>query len=1279
MAPLASPAPTMAVTTAPHEGATATQSTLSPTSATTATSTTDTTTATPPPPTDHDDGRSPWDEIERNYYASMHAVRAQQDAKAEADYRATAAGERRRLVENYDEQAALLARLEALRGEYDKRRAALAGLQAEFEAGRERLRAEREREDGERKRWFGMYRRGGLVYRGGEEEKQEKVSAQPVVNGREETRSAISEVATTHPTKGWDETATATLANGHQQPEPAVAEVEMRDAEPLANEHQERPAEQEQRVEIEPAATTALEKPVDNHEQPATEVADKDMPDAVEPTDKQQGLPQPAQEATIAETDSSVDGEKQAEAPSLDHTSQAQVPSDGDKMDGVESTGSTGGSQSAKVSSDANKSAAVERETAEAAKVPSDADKMDVEVVENTETAKVPASGGKMDVEIVESTESDKAANGPELPTTTSEPSAPSPKPDDKPGSVSQPVAIQEAEKVDEAKPIQKDAKEQAKSPNLDKPKVTDDDVETETAKLPEPPTTPADAPPAAAHFPSSSSELSSRHTTPDVDTPVSLGREETTSRVIEVLGESGELIGRLQPPEPGNTLADRITQRPLKRQVRIRSGRKFTAEDLASVAPPQPGDYRVFKFLSFYVQATGEPQEKPCLDCSINHGLYQGCVMIPDDPDFPHCGNCEWNKRRCHIAPPERPSSSRQSLASKSSTTARGAFTSVNGGQFGSQEERGQQARAAAAGEDDSGDESEDLYMGRPHKSLPGRAPRKSLPAGPPSALLRGNQVPRKSAPGRAPSPPPPGTRQGPRKSLPGARKPPPPPSTPSAGPSFQADAAGLLPEITKKDLCLRDDGVVFTDPPLMRGVPVAKISRDDPYWEADWKPIEELVEPVRRKHQERYEQLEESGSTYRDKHLAKRDAKRGRTILKFLEEGELHPYQLVGKQWINYRLTNYDTLFRLAQLLLEELPRMGLDVTPSQWLRQRLHEVYLEKGDKFDVASWVGKAYHDRKLEQLREKNGLPRVGRPPAHATGGPGSGSAKRGLFVSAPGSAQASRKRKGPHETPESTPSKSKAGGAGAANSRPSSAAGVGAASAEAGASQRPKKIKIITSQSSGGDGATKNPKIILNSPYPAFATRATAAAASDPPTSPSAASSSTLASALDYDGYTSSDSISSDQLHANDWRLHQVRTRTFATNPHVTQYWHWVTENPRDDKVIEHQVLESVRPTKWSVFKKPYNFHLKLRDVQEVSFARGTTRVIVTHKKGKDGKDMQARGDVMAQFKRERTKRRFLTFLRKEKGVKVVEVSRDVMEERWNSYDPETLPGPDSD
>ncbi|KAK4151217.1 hypothetical protein C8A00DRAFT_36118 [Chaetomidium leptoderma] len=75
-------------------------------------------------------------------------------------------------------------------------------------------------------------------------------------------------------------------------------------------------------------------------------------------------------------------------------------------------------------------------------------------------------------------------------------------------------------------------------------------------------------------------------------------------------------------------------------------------------------------------------------------------------------------------------------------------------------------------------------------------------------------------------------------------------------------------------------------------------------------------------------------------------------------------------------------------------------------------LYEVYLEKGDKFDVVSWVDKACHDPKLD------------------------GSGKK-VSASAPRSAQGSRKRKGPYKT------------------------GAASKSGEAGSSRRPKKIKII--------------------------------------------------------------------------------------------------------------------------------------------------------------------------------------------------------------------------
>jgi hypothetical protein len=97
-----------------------------------------------------------------------------------------------------------------------------------------------------------------------------------------------------------------------------------------------------------------------------------------------------------------------------------------------------------------------------------------------------------------------------------------------------------------------------------------------------------------------------------------------------------------------------------------------------------------------------------------------------------------------------------------------------------------------------------------------------------------------------------------------------------------------------------------------------------------------------------------------------------------------------------------------------------------------------------------------------------------------------------------------------------------------------------------------------------------------------------------------------------------------------------------------------------DDKVIEHQVLKSVRPIKWSVFKKPYNLHRKPADIQEVAFVRGSTSIIITDRKGCEGNDIGPRSEMMAQFKRDRTKCQFLGFLGRENSVKIVEVEKRV-------------------
>jgi hypothetical protein len=182
----------------------------------------------------------------------------------------------------------------------------------------------------------------------------------------------------------------------------------------------------------------------------------------------------------------------------------------------------------------------------------------------------------------------------------------------------------------------------------------------------------------------------------------------------------------------------------------------------------------------------------------------------------------------------------------------------------------------------------------------------------------------------------------------------------------------------------------------------------------------------------------------------------------------------------------------------------------------------------------------------------------------------------------------------------------------------------------------PKKV-IRQPQPADEPLTTKKPKMIPNSHFPSSTTTI---------------EEDLTKSILDCDGYTSADSNIGCPLGNHEWRLHQAKTRSYATNPGVRQYWHFV----KKDNVIEHQVLGSVKPIMWSVFKRPYNFHLKLRDIQDVFFARGSTRVIVTHKKGRDGWDVGPRGNVLAQFKRKTTAKRFLTFIAKRKRVMVVEV-----------------------
>ncbi len=136
----------------------------------------------------------------------------------------------------------------------------------------------------------------------------------------------------------------------------------------------------------------------------------------------------------------------------------------------------------------------------------------------------------------------------------------------------------------------------------------------------------------------------------------------------------------------------------------------------------------------------------------------------------------------------------------------------------------------------------------------------------------------------------------------------------------------------------------------------------------------------------------------------------------------------------------------------------------------------------------------------------------------------------------------------------------------------------------------------------------------------------------------------TAADELEYYGYTSTDSFSTDSVLRIDWRVYQIKTSKMASSTNITQYWHWCAS----DNLFEHQVLRDVDPVSWGVYKEPIDFHLRLEELTEVSYATASPRIVVNTK---PYRDIEHRGDILAEFKRDRTKRRFLSFLR-DRGVK---------------------------
>lgn len=421
---------------------------------------------------------------------------------------------------------------------------------------------------------------------------------------------------------------------------------------------------------------------------------------------------------------------------------------------------------------------------------------------------------------------------------------------------------------------------------------------------------------------------------------------------------------------------------------------------------------------------------------------------------------------------------------------------------------------------------------------------------------------------------------------------------------------------EITRETLVLRDNGLVITEPPMFAGVPLEKINENHPFWNPEWEPLERTVQAALDKWKERLENLRNKPDAVRHTmFLANRQVNRGQSVLDFIRDGCFHPLQFANREMMDkfYKtFINYDTVFRLVNVH-EELKKFDLGVTPLQWLRQRLYEISVAQGDKFSLSKTTHDLYHDSKLKALREKHGFGNIGRPSGYKVGD------KSG--------AKGAPKLKPKKETPDQSP-------------------------VDQGGSRRRSRRSI--GQVDAEDD-TLRPAAVTGSEYldpvtPRLPKRPrldSVASRVKQEEDLAAQESEAILADLEYEGYSSRDSFSNGRIMHLDFRVHQIKTRVLTTRPNVTQYWTW---KPEEHK-FEHQVLRDVHPNvTWGYYREPDRFSCDLGQIKEIRYASDGQKIMVVRTDEKSG-------DMFVFFKRERTKKRFLAFVKK-KGVRLVRHSQ---------------------
>ncbi|KAF4948463.1 hypothetical protein FSARC_13748 [Fusarium sarcochroum] len=191
-------------------------------------------------------------------------------------------------------------------------------------------------------------------------------------------------------------------------------------------------------------------------------------------------------------------------------------------------------------------------------------------------------------------------------------------------------------------------------------------------------------------------------------------------------------------------------------------------------------------------------------------------------------------------------------------------------------------------------------------------------------------------------------------------------------------------MDEISRDSTVLKDNGVVYTHPECMIGVPLVKIDEKHIYWNPSWHDLRIRIRCRLNELQQKHEAALQTNSRPSNGrspgyHLRFR-LDRLEKVLRFLANGPISPYQLLNKAYmkpVENTIASRDILFRLSETITE-LSEFHLDIPPVEWIRQRLHELIQDQGADFSLQQILSNFYSDSKLAALRHKHGFRRKGR-------------------------------------------------------------------------------------------------------------------------------------------------------------------------------------------------------------------------------------------------------------------------------------------------------------